>query len=135
MLQNDTFINNELHIIYNMETKEKQGEFIYYQGKYWLVHKNDADLYEGAYFASPIYQVEEGFEVRHGGSNWCYKIKGVLEKDPEHNIIKASFESQIKHLKWAIHMMRHAKREEWYNKQLMEYEEEISFYESKLRND
>ncbi len=91
-------------------TKELEGKFINYDGRYWLVEKYDADLYEGGFFAVPIYFDEnQKAEVRHAGSNWCYKCNGAFLKDPEKKVIIEAYESQIKHLEWCKKMQKEYK--------------------------
>ncbi len=78
-----------------------EGQFIYYDGKYWLVHKYDSDLYDGGYFASPLFFPKpDEVKVGVGAGNWCYVCNGAFLKEPEINIIKKAHMSYLEHLKW-----------------------------------
>jgi hypothetical protein len=111
--------------------KELEGKFIYYDGKYWLVEKFDPELYEGGFFAVPVYFDEnQQAEVRHASSNWCYKCNGAFLKDPERNVMIEAYKSQIKYLEWqkGVHKESLFEKKENYQDYLLKMNTKIDFY-------
>ena len=112
-------------------TKDRRlaGNFIYYDGKYWLVEHSDNELQGGAFFAVPIYfNEEQEAEVRHGGANWCYKANGAFLRNPTKDVIVEAYQSHLKHLEWCKEMQKD------YRSDLERINAEIDFY-TKLSNE
>ncbi len=83
----------------------KQGDFIYYEGKFWMIEKFDPQLYGGGYFAIPVYFTKDNrAEVRHSGGNWCYAVNGAFLKYPEKQVAIQAYESCLKYLNWSKKM-------------------------------
>lgn len=79
---------------------------LFYEGRYWLAENYNAELYGGGWFASPIYETENGLEVRPAGGNWCYKSNGAIEAQSLNNEqMKQIYQSWIKHLDWTCKMI------------------------------
>ncbi len=117
-----------------MKQEKNKGKFIYYDGKYWLVEKYNQELYEGGFFAVPIYFLEDHTaEVRHGGSNWCYKCNGAFLKNPEKKVINQAYESQLKHLNWCKSIQ--IKSTDYYESTNNKINKQIKFYEDLLKNE
>lgn len=84
---------------------ECEGQFIYYDGKYHLVHDYKKDVgfdgSGGGWFASPLFFPKpDEVKVGVGASNWCYVSNGAFVKNPENKIIKKAYQSFLEHLYW-----------------------------------
>ena len=80
----------------------QEGQFIYYDGKYWLVHNYSKDVVDGGgWFASPIFfKKDDIVEVVVGAGNWCYVCNGAFHKEPEIEVVKKAYLSYLEHLNW-----------------------------------
>lgn len=76
------------------------GKIIGYDGRRWMVEEYNPDLCGGGYFASPIYESENGLEVRPAGGNWCYKANGAIEITVDDVLKRQIYQSWLNHLIW-----------------------------------
>jgi|APSaa5957512535_1039671.scaffolds.fasta_scaffold12935_8 hypothetical protein len=85
--------------------KECEGQFIYHDGKHWLVHSYQKDVgfdgSGGGWFASPLfYPKPNEVKVGVGAANWCYVCHGAFIQKPESNVIVKAYQSFLEHLNW-----------------------------------
>jgi hypothetical protein len=117
----------------------KQGAIIFYDGKLWLVDHYNAELYEGGYFASPIYVNDNGqYEARPAGGNWCYKVNGAKETDTMPiDRLKQTYQSWIDHLNWTCKIIAGSmdiKNNADCKKEYKKLQNDIAYYEGLLKN-
>lgn len=105
------------------EQNIKNNDLIWYDSRYWLADTFNAELYGGGWFAYPIYENEEGLEVRPAGGGWCYKINGAIMAEGLTNDQKRKiYESWIKHLEWTCKMIDN------FPKEIEKYKKQISYF-------
>ena len=86
--------------------QRQEGKFIWYDGKYWLVHQHEDEVgfddSGGGWFASPLfYPTPKEVKVGVGAGNWCYVCNGAFLKDPEIVEMKKAYLSYLEHLNWS----------------------------------
>lgn len=71
------------------------GQFIYHDGKYWIV-ENQRDFAHGiGWFATPLLFKNNVVYCDHAEANWCYASNGAFYKKPEPNVMKQAYESYL----------------------------------------
>lgn len=75
------------------------GQFIYHNGKYWIV-ENQRDFAHGiGWFATPIFFNNNVAYAAHTESEWCYASKGANYKNPEPDVMEEAYVSYLEYLK------------------------------------
>jgi len=75
---------------------EHRGQFINYNGKYWIVESYNKFEHGDGWFATPIYFKKDGnVEARRCDANWCYACNGAFLKDPELDIKKKALQNYL----------------------------------------
>ncbi|WP_374552111.1 hypothetical protein [Flavobacterium sp.] len=100
---------------------------IFYDGKYRLAEK----ITENGWFCSPIYETENGLEVRPAGGNWASIHNGAVKiNDYPTEKKKQVYKSWINHLEKSIKFI--SKHPNYHKSWTIDWEEEILFWRSLL---